>query len=87
MAALKRHDQDLLGPGSRDEWIENSRPRAAGVGLFFDDWMTADKDGNRAGSGGTRYLSPDYPWKICRDGTDNVDRFADIYFAKKVRKK
>lgn len=83
--ALRNHDAHQLTEELRDQWVETSKVRAAGVGIFLDKFLTAEKEGNKLGEGGSRYLEPERAWKIMRGKPDPVDRFADLYFERKAR--
>lgn len=81
--SLKRFKE--LAITDRDEWKEQSKTRAAGWGLFFDPWCTADpRSGNDLNDGGQRYLESFRAWSIIK-GKDNTERFAELYFEVKQR--
>lgn len=80
VTALKKHDADLLKPEDRERWKAESQARAAGVGIFYDDFMTGvDPRGS-----GTAYLSPTRPWQPLQGKPDPVPRFAQLYFDAKA---
>lgn len=82
LEAVQTYDHGLLGPEDRERWRRESKARAAGIGLFFDPWMTAEKEGNRMGhdEGARYYLEPWRPWKRQRGKPDPVERFSALQF-------
>jgi hypothetical protein len=78
--ALQRFDQDLLAPDRREEWLRESRVRAAGIGIFYDTWMAGNHAENNTASGGKRFLEPWRPWKPQKGKGHPVLRFAELYF-------
>ena len=82
--ALKVHDGELLGEDDREEWLRDSKTRAAGEGMFLKEWNVGLREGtNGDGARGSTYTEPWRPWKI-RKGRDPVDEFAEVYFVKRA---
>src|SRR6185295_19673123 len=78
--ALRVHDGELLRRDARERWRKESRVRAAGIGIFYDDWCTGHASGNDATNGGRRYLEHWRPWTRLHGKPDPVIKFADLYF-------
>jgi hypothetical protein len=77
--ALLLHDRDRLAPEDRELWRRESPVLAAGVGIFYDPWMTGRSPKNDALNGGRRYLEAWRPWKL-RNKVDPVLGFAELCF-------
>lgn len=82
-AAIREYDGHLLGKELRPRWVEESKARAAGIGIFLDPWCTGNARDNDARSGGKRYLEHWRPWCRQRGKQSPVDRFAELYFEAK----
>ena len=78
--SLRTHDGHLLGPEARGSWVLESETRAAGIGIYYDTWMTGHDPRNDASGSGRRYLGHDRPWVPQRDKEDPVSRYAALYF-------
>lgn len=79
--ALLAYDRHLLGPEDRERWERESVARAAGVGIFYDPFLTAKSPDNDLANGGREYLEHWRPWRPQRGKADPVQRFAEAYFA------
>lgn len=79
--SLMAYDKDLLGADQREQWKKESQTRAAGIGLFRDDFMTGVSPENK---GGKQYLEPTRPWQPLSGSVPPVPRFAQLYFAAKA---
>src|SRR4030095_15141873 len=77
--ALREYDADLLTAETRDQWVAESKARAAGIGMYFDPWFT----GRDSGSNGRRYLEHWRPWRRQRGKAEPVEHFAELYFQQK----
>lgn len=76
VAGLKVHDSAYLARELRDDWTKFSKVRAAGMGIFHDQWCSGrDKDSTK------RFLEPWRPWKSQRGKGDPIERFAQVFFA------
>lgn len=84
VAGLRKHDGHLLGPDARGSWVIESQVRAAGVGIFYDPWMTGHAKDNDVTNGGKRWLSHDRPWVQQRGKPDPIERFAALYFEQRA---
>ena len=82
-AAIREYDGHLLGKELRPRWVEESKARAAGIGIFLDPWCSGNARDNDARSGGKRYLEHWRPWARQRGKQSPVDRFAELYFEAK----
>src|SRR5678815_5593068 len=69
---------------ARGAWILESETRAAGIGIFYDPWMTGKSKDNDHTNGGRRYLGHDRPWVPQRGKEDPVSRYAALYFEAKA---
>lgn len=78
--ALLTYDRDLLGADQRAEWVAKSKPRAAGIGLYLDNWCTGRHKDNDFRNGGKQYLEHWRPWKQQKGKANPVERFADLFF-------
>jgi hypothetical protein len=79
--ALLEFDRDLLAPEKRDEWKRRSKVRAAGVGIFYDDWCTGADPRAADGNGNAkRYLEHWRPWRRQIGKGSPIPRFAELYF-------
>jgi hypothetical protein len=82
--ALKEYDGHLLGPEQRSAWYEESKVRAAGIGLWFDRWNTGRHANNDVRNGGRRYVEAWRPWKVLRGKPDPIERFSELYWTVKA---
>jgi len=80
VVSLRGHDGHLLAFEDREQWLLESETRAAGIGVFYDPWMTGHHKDNNVADGGKRYLGHDRPWVHQRNKPDPVSRFAALYF-------
>jgi hypothetical protein len=78
--SLRTHDAHLLARDTRGSWVIESETRAAGIGIYYDPWMTGHDPRNDANGSGRRYLGHDRPWVPQRDKEDPVSRYAALYF-------
>lgn len=78
--ALLTYDAELLGPESREQWVEESKARAAGVGIYLDPFLTGQSPDNDLRNGGKRFLEHWRPWRRQRGKGCPVERFAELYF-------
>lgn len=82
--ALREYDKHLLGQDQREEWLRESRVRAAGIGIFFSPWHTGifpdlpagEKPSGWAGP----YLEHDRPWRRRAGHNDPILHFAEKFF-------
>lgn len=81
---LKTYDSHLLAGDQREAWLEESTTRAAGIGLWFDRFMTGRHPQNDVRDGGKRYIDAWRPWKHMKGKGDPVERFAEAYFTIKA---
>ena len=84
LAALRKHDAELLGADQREAWKRESKVRAAGIGLFYDPFSTGADPGNDVRNGSKRYLSWDYAWVQKTGKRDPVERLSALYFERKA---
>lgn len=82
--AVLEYDSHLLGADQREAFREESKARAAGIGIFFDKWMNGTHAQNDVRNGGKRYLEPDRPWRKQRGKTSPVERYAELYWTMKA---
>lgn len=73
--ALGEHDRELME--DRERWSQESRVRAAGLGIWISEHHTGANDNHRA------YLQPWRPWVKQRGKPDPVSTFSEEYFTKK----
>lgn len=82
--ALRDYDGHLLKPEQRDEWLRESRVRAAGIGIFYCSWNTGIfpdmPSGEKPHGWSGPYLEHDRPWRRRQGKTDPVLRFSEAYF-------
>jgi hypothetical protein len=81
--ALPIYDGNLLSPSQRAEWAKESRVRAAGIGIFYDPWMTGEfpeSEGRPAGWSGPYCVEHDRPWRPMRGKPDPIVRFSERYY-------
>lgn len=84
VAALRKHDADLLGPEQRVEWKKQSKVRAAAIGIFMSPWHNGSSAENNLANGGRRYLEPERCWRQMQGKVDPVETFSALYFEQKL---
>lgn len=71
---LREFDSHLMEPAMREQWSRESIPRAAGMGIFLDPFLTGENDQGR------EYLEHWRPWRKQRGKGDRIQEYADLYF-------
>ncbi len=81
--ALKEYDSHLLSAEQRGAWGAESKVKAAGMGLWFDRFMTGRHAQNDVKNGGKRYVEPWRPWRVLRGKADPVERYSETWWTVK----
>lgn len=79
--ALPVYDGDLLRADQREDWRKHSLVRAAGIGIFYDPFMTGDfEPGCKPLDWHGPYLDHDRPFRQRAGKRDPIMHFSSLYF-------